>query len=130
MMIRASSTDGRYMHAIAHSADAGDTWGNASAVFVAGPTCQGSIGRDSAAPPGHVVLSAPAGSRAYLGRGDMVAYHLDESAPGAGGLTKKMTVWPQAAGYSDFAQLASGPLLLLFEAGGNVYDEGIKISPL
>lgn len=131
MMIRAGSTDGKWVHALAHSADGGDTWGNASIVFVAGPTCQGSIGRDLAAPPGHVVLSAPAGSRAYLGRGHMVAYNLDETAvPVAAGLTKKVSVWPSAAGYSDFAQLAGGQLLLLFEAGTNVYDQGIKISPV
>jgi hypothetical protein len=130
MMIRAGSTDGKWVHALAHSADGGDTWGNASIVFVPGPTCQGSIGRDLAAAPGHVVLSAPAGTRAYLGRGDMVAYDLDETVPAAGGLTKKVSVWPTAAGYSDFAQLAGGPLVLLFEAGTNVYDQGIKISPL
>jgi len=129
MSIRAGSTNGKYMHAIAHSADAGDTWGNASAVFVNGPSCQGSIGRDSTAAPGHVMLAAPAGTGAYLGRGNMVVYTLDESVPGAD-VAKKVSVWPQAAGYSDFAQVAGGPLLLLFEAGGGVYDEGIKISPV
>ena len=42
----------------------------------------------------------------------------------------KLDVWPQAAGYSDFAQARSGAMLLLYEAGGTVYDYGIKISPV
>lgn len=129
MMIRGGSTDGKYNHAIAHSADGGDTWGDASALYIDGPTNQGSIGRDSAAPPGQVMLAAPAGGRFYLERGNLVTYTLNESVPDADA-AKKVNVWPQAAGYSDFAQLRSGPVLLLFEAGTNVYDQGIKISPV
>lgn len=129
MMIRGGSTDGKFNHALAHSADGGDTWGNASVVFVDGPTDQGSIGRDSTAAPGQVMLAAPAGGNFYLGRGNMVVYNLDESVPGAN-VAKKVNVWPQAAGYSDFAQLHGGPVLLLFEAGVKVYDQGIKISPV
>jgi hypothetical protein len=129
MMIRGGSTNGGFNHAIAHSADGGDTWGNASALFIGGPTNQGSIGRDSTAAPGQVMLAAPAGGNFYLGRGNMVAYNLNESVPGAN-VVKKVNVWPQAAGYSDFAQVYGGPILLLFEAGTNVYDQGIKISPV
>ena len=131
------STNGKFNHALAHSADGGDTWGKASVVFIAGVTCQGSIGRDSSAPPGHVLLTAPGSSRAYLGRGNLQLYTLSETQPGAD-VVKKMTVWPQAAGYSDFAQVkstpavedggAAGPVLLLFEAGTNTYDQGIMIS--
>ena len=118
------------MHAIAHSDDSGDTWGDASALFIGGPTDQGSIGRDSTAAPGQVMLAAPAGGNFYLGRGNMVVYNLDERVPGTDKVTKRVNAWPQAAGYSDFAQVKGGPPLLLFEAGGRVYDEGIKISPL
>jgi len=39
-------------------------------------------------------------------------------------------IWPQAAGYSDFAQVSDGQVMLLFEAGGGTYDYGIKITPV
>ena len=39
-------------------------------------------------------------------------------------------VWPSAAGYSDMAQAPGGPVMVLFEGGGGVYDYGIKISPV
>ena len=39
-------------------------------------------------------------------------------------------VWPDAAGYSDMAQLPGGPVMILFEGGGGTYDYGIKISPI
>ena len=42
----------------------------------------------------------------------------------------RLDVWPDAAGYSDFAQTRSGQTLLLYEGGGSVYDYGIKISPI
>jgi hypothetical protein len=42
----------------------------------------------------------------------------------------RLDVWPEAAGYSDIAQTKSGRMLLLYEAGGSVYDYGIKISPI
>ena len=142
LLMTSSHSEGGLNHAVAHSADGGDTWGNASLLSVVGTTCEGSIGRDSSAPPGHVLLASPTGAnRDYLGRGNMVVYSLDESNPGQK-VVKKVGVWPRAAGYSDFAQVhtpanegvgaaaAAGPVLLLFEAGGSVYDQGIKISPV
>ena len=94
-----------------------------------GATCEGSIGRDRRSSPGEVLLATIAGHfPGYLGRGNMSVWSLDTAA-GADPVSK-LDVWPQAAGYSDFAQARSGAMLLLYEAGGTVYDYGIKISPV
>lgn len=132
MMIRAGSKSGWYNHAVATSDDEGDTWGAARLLPIVGTTCQGSIGRNASAPPGEVLLAATNGANRYrLGRGNMTVFSLDEAAPGAQPVPR-LNVWPNAAGYSDFAQVGGpdGPVMLLFEGGGNVYDYGIKISPV
>ena len=129
MFIRASSHDGWLNHAIAQSDDGGDTWSAARLLPMVGATCEGSIGRDRRSPPGEVLLATIAGHfPGYLGRGNMSVWSLDTAA-GADPVSK-LDVWPQAAGYSDFAQARSGAMLLLYEAGGTVYDYGIKISPV
>ena len=133
IMIRGGG--GWYSHAVAKSDDGGDTWSNATILPIVGTTNEGSVGRDVRAPPGKVYLGATYGRNGlYLGRGNMTVFTLDTTAakpePAA-----VQNVWPDAAGYSDFAQVRrrdgnSGPLLLLFEAGGTVYDYGIKIAPV
>ena len=129
MFIRASSHDGWLNHAIAQSDDGGDTWSAARLLPLVGATCEGSIGRDRRSPPGEVLLATIAGHfPGYLGRGNMSVWSLDTA--GGGDPVSRLDVWPQAAGYSDFAQARSGAMLLLYEAGGTVYDYGIKISPV
>ena len=120
MFIRAGSHDGWLTHAVALSDDGGDTWGAARLMHIVGATCEGSVGRDSAAPPGQVLLAAPSGHVPFrLGRGNMSVYTLDTATPGAEPVSR-LDVWPNAAGYSDFAQAKSGQMLLLFEGGGSV----------
>eukprot|EP00326_Haptolina_ericina_P004331 CAMPEP_0181208948 /NCGR_PEP_ID=MMETSP1096-20121128/22395_1 /TAXON_ID=156174 ORGANISM="Chrysochromulina ericina, Strain CCMP281" /NCGR_SAMPLE_ID=MMETSP1096 /ASSEMBLY_ACC=CAM_ASM_000453 /LENGTH=137 /DNA_ID=CAMNT_0023300057 /DNA_START=44 /DNA_END=457 /DNA_ORIENTATION=+ len=129
-MIRAGSHDGYLQHAIAQSNDAGDTWGAARLLPIVGATCEGSIGRDSSAPPGQVLLATISGHVPFrLGRGNMSVWTLETELEGADPVSV-LDVWPNAAGYSDFAQAKSGQMLLLFEAGGTVYDYGIKLSPI
>jgi hypothetical protein len=130
MFIRASSHDGWLTHAVASSGDGGDTWGAARLLPIIGATCEGAIGRDHAAPAGQVLLAAPSGRVPYrLGRGNMSVWTLDTATDGAEPVSRT-DVWPEAAGYSDFVQTKSGAMLLLYEAGGTVYDYGIKISPI
>tara|TARA_B110001452_G_scaffold260718_1_gene258561 strand:+ start:1095 stop:1898 length:804 start_codon:yes stop_codon:yes gene_type:complete len=130
MFIRAGSHDGYLQHAIAQSDDAGDTWGAARLLPIVGATCEGSIGRDASAPPGEVLLATISGHfQGYLGRGNMSVWTLDTAAAGADPVSR-LDVWPDAAGYSDFAQAKSGQMLLLFEGGGTVYDYGIKFYPV
>ena len=130
MFIRAGSHNGYLTHAIAQSDDAGDTWGAARLLPVVGATCEGSIGRDASAPPGEVLLATISGHVPFrLGRGNMSVWTLDTKAVGANPVSR-LDVWPDAAGYSDFAQAKSGQMLLLFEGGGTVYDYGIKIAPV
>ena len=57
----------------------------------------------------------------------MSVWSLQTSQEGAPPVSQ-VNVWPQAAGYSDWAQAKSGAMLLLFEGGGGEYDYGIKIS--
>ena len=132
MFIRAGSHSGSLNHAIVQSDDGGDTWGEARLLPIVAATCQGSIGRDSAAPPGELLLGSISGRNSYyLGRGNMSVWTLDLDASGAGAEpVSRINVWPQAAGYSDWAQTKSGRMMLLFEAGGTIYDYGIKISPI
>ena len=128
MFIRARSRSGWLTHAIAQSDDGGDTWGAARLLPIVGATCEGSVGRDAAAPAGQVLLASVAGHVPfYLGRGNMSVFTLDTAAAGAQPVARA-DVWPEAAGYSDFAQARSGRMLLLYEAGAAVYDYGIKIS--
>lgn len=133
MMIRGGG--GMYNHAIARSEDGGDTWGNATQLPIVGTTNEGSIGRDALAPPGQVLLGATSGrNKLYLGRGNMSVFSLDTRDATAKPAAVQ-DVWPDAAGYSDFAQVQRGagrlgPVLLLFEGGGTVYDYGIKITPV
>ena len=132
MMIRGGH--GWYSHAVATSDDGGDTWSNATILPIVGTTNEGSVGRDARAPPGKVYLGATYGRNGlYLGRGNMTVFALDTAAAEPKP-TAVQNVWPDAAGYSDFAQVRRhgkpGPLLLLFEAGGTVYDYGIKIAPV
>lgn len=130
MFIRAGSHSHWLTHAIAQSDDAGDTWGNASLLPLVGATCEGSIGRDDAAPAGEVLLAAPSGHVPFrLGRGNMSVWSLDTMREGAVPISR-VDVWPNAAGYSDFSQTASGRVMLLFEGGGHIYDYGIKISEI
>ena len=128
MFIRAGSHSAALTHAIAQSDDGGDSWGAARLLPIVGATCEGSIGRDAAAPAGQVVLATISGHSPYrLGRGNMSVFTLDTAT--AGSLPQsKQDVWPNAAGYSDIAQARSGAMLVLYEAGGTVYDYGIKIS--
>ena len=74
------------------------------------------------------MLATISGHSPYrLGRGNMSVFTLDTAT--AGSLPQsKQDVWPNAAGYSDIAQARSGAMLVLYEAGGTVYDYGIKIS--
>ena len=95
------------------------------------------------------------GNRLYLGRGNMSVFALDTGNASAAPVSVQ-NPWPDAAGYSDFAQRllpppqarreraagnaaaadahfhsappSLGPLMLLFEGGGTVYDYGIKIA--
>lgn len=130
MFIRASSHDGWLNHAVAHSDDAGDSWGPARLLPIVGATCEGSIGRDPSAPPGQVLLASVSGQVPFrLGRGNMSVWSLDTRVPDSVP-DSVAVIWPDAAGYSDFVQLKSGRMLLLYEAGGSVYDYGIKISPV
>jgi len=132
MMIRAGSHSGWMNHAIAKSDDAGDTWGPAVLLPLVGTTCEGSIGRNASAPGGQVLLAATNGANRYrLGRGNMSVFSLDEATPGAQPVSR-LDVWPDAAGYSDFAQVGglNGPVMLLFEGGGGIYDYGIKIASI
>ena len=133
MMIRAGSHNSMFNHAIAKSDDGGNTWSNASLLPIVGTTCEGSIGRDASAPRGQVLLGVTNGrNRFRLGRGNMSVFTLNTANASAKPVSFE-DVWPDAAGYSDFAQVrrgnsVSGPVLLLFEGGGTVYDYGIKIS--
>ena len=130
MMIRAGSRNSRLNHAIAQSDDAGDNWGPARLLPIIGSTCEGSIGRDAAAPPGQVLLGATSGlNRFRLGRANMSVFSLDAANASAEPVPVQ-DVWPSAAGYSDMAQAPGGPVMVLFEGGGGVYDYGIKISPV
>ena len=130
MFIRAGSHNGWLTHAIAQSDDMGDTWGPARLLPIVGATCEGSIGRDTSAPPGQVLLASVSGRVPFrLGRGNMSVWTLDTAAAGSEPVSR-LQVWPNAAGYSDFAQAKSGAMLLLFEGGGSVYDYGIKLSPI
>ena len=109
---------------------ASDSWGAARLLPIVGTTCQGSIGRDARAPAGEVLLAAPDGPAPFrLNRGNISVWTLDTAARGADPVSR-LDVWPDAGGYSDFAQSPAGEVLLLFEAGGTVYDYGIKISPI
>ena len=118
---------------MAKSEDGGDTWSNASTLPIVGTTNEGSVGRDVRAPPGQVYLGATSGKNGfYLGRGNMTLFALDTTAATPESTALK-SVWPFAAGYSDFAQVQRpdgkpGPLLLLFEAGVTHYDQGIKLA--
>ena len=130
MMIRAGSHNPALNHAVALSDDGGDTWGTAELLPIIGATCEGSMGRDRSAAPGEVLLAAPSGYNHYrLGRGNMSVFSLNTGARGSAPISR-MDVWPQAAGYSDFAQTNNGQVMLLYEAGGGTYDYGIKISPV
>jgi hypothetical protein len=135
MMIRAGSKNSWLNHAIAQSEDGGDNWGVARLLPIVGTTCEGSIGRDTKAAPGAVLLAATFGRNKFrLGRGNMSVFSLDTGNTTAEPVST-LDVWPQAAGYSDFTQVRTaqgkmGPVLLLFEGGGSVYDYGIKISPV
>ena len=81
---------------------------------------------DAAAPAGEVLLATVSGHVPFrLGRGNMSVWTLDTVHEGAEPVSK-VDVWPNAAGYSDFAQTKSGRMLLLYEAGGHTYDYGIK----
>ena len=72
MFIRAGSHNGYLTHAIAQSDDGGDTWGSAQLLPIVGATCEGSIGRDEAAPAGKVLLGVISGHNNFrLGRGNM-----------------------------------------------------------
>merc|ERR1712217_56787 len=129
MFIRAGSHNGMLNHAVAQSDDGGNTWGAARLLPIVGATCEGSIGRDAAAPPGEVLLASISGHNSYyLGRANMSVWSLDTSSVGTVPVSR-VNVWPTAAGYSDFAQARSGQMVLLFEGGGSVYDYGIKIKP-
>jgi hypothetical protein len=65
MMIRAGSKSSWLNHAIAQSDDMGDTWGPARLLSIVGTTCEGSIGRNAAAPPGEVLLAATTGANTF-----------------------------------------------------------------
>lgn len=122
MMIRAGSRSGWLNHAIAMSEDAGDTWGPAKLLPIVGTTCEGSIGRDARAPRGQVLLATTNGANHFrLGRGNMSVFSLDEAIPGAQPVSR-LDVWPDAADYSDFAQIVGhgGHVMLLFEGGGGI----------
>ena len=106
----------------------GDTWGAARLLPIVGTTCEGSIGRDITSPAGRVLLAAPDGPVPFrLNRGNISVWTLDMAAVGAAPVSR-VDVWPDAGGYSYWAQARSGQMLLLYEAGGTVYDYGIKIS--
>ena len=111
-------------------APAGDTWSAARLLPIVGTTCEGAIGRDITSPAGLVLLAAPDGPVPFrLNRGNISVWTLDMATMGAAPMSR-VDVWPDAGGYSDWAQARSGLMLLLYEAGGTVYDYGIKISPI
>ena len=117
-------------NASALSHDGGRTWTASSTAVALDPNVTGlgevQLSADGRSPSS---LCAIAGHfPGYLGRGNMSVWLLDTL--GGGDPVSKLDVWPQAAGYSDFAQARSGAMLLLYEAGGTVYDYGIKISPV
>lgn len=94
-------------HALAQSDDMGETWGPARLLPIVGSTCEGSIGRDASSPPGQVMLGATYGVNRYrLGRANMTLFSMDLAATGAQPVPQ-INVWPNAAGYSDFAQVRS-----------------------
>ena len=51
----------------------------------------------------------------------MSVFSLDTATTGAQPVSVQ-DVWPDAAGYSDMAQVPGGPVMILFEGGGGTYD--------
>jgi sialidase-1 len=109
----ASATFGYAQHAIAISADDGQTWEiPARMLDIRGPPCQGSI----VSSEGGLFFAAPLGSTSV--REDMAVYDLDQYG-GRPGFPPFRVFWKGPAAYSSMIQAgsASPGFLILFERG-------------
>lgn len=129
MFIRSGSTLSPLLsHALSQSDDGGETWTAARMLPIIGTTCQGAIGHNPLAPPGHLLLSAPSWPSGGLGgRRNMSLWMLNGSDPAATPVSV-MTVFGLGAGYSSF-DATGGKTRLLYESGPpHVYDYSISLS--
>ena len=133
MFVRVGSRSNLENHAIASSADGGETWGAAQLLpGIIGPTCQGSIGSGGAA--GRLLLSAPFSRDAGLGgRENMAVWALTlntTAEPTTGGVLQAQMVarlYPCKAAYSGFIQTGPGRLNL-FEGGATTRYASIMLA--
>ena len=113
-------------HALAQSEDGGESWGSARLLQLRGTTCEGGVGHDPTAPPGQLLLSAPSWPDGGLGgRRNVSLFTLDGNSTASQPVSVAL-VWWGAGGYSSIDTTAG--VRLLYEAGNNVYDWGIKMS--
>ena len=132
MFIRVRTPDGLANHAIAQSDDGGESWGSARLLMnISGTTCQGAVGHDPSGPPGNLLLSAPHYPRGGLGgRRNLSVWSFDGAKEDAYPVLR-FDVWKGAAGYSCFEGSSKAkPVSLVFEAGNNIYDWGVKLAVL
>ena len=104
----------------------GESWGSARLLQLRGTTCEGGVGHDPTAPPGQLLLSAPSWPEGGLGgRRNVSLFTLDGNSTASQPVSAAL-VWWGAGGYSSIDTTAG--VRLLYEAGNNVYDWGIKMS--